>query len=110
MFLQLRKEYEEKLKEEERLRQEQVRQEQAAAASDTKRKGFHKSTKLGQRIKSNDRKNYETLAITPGGEASDSENEIAEEPEELEEPKERVLEVQNMDEFYNDQCRKGGGT
>lgn len=105
--MQLRKEYEEKLKEEERLRQEQLKQEQQqAAASEPKegiRKVFGKKDKKGNRIKSNDRKNYATLAVTPGGEASDSENEIEEVPG----AGGASLAMQNMDDFYNDQCKPG---
>lgn len=103
--MQLRKEYEEKLREEERLRmleqqkQEQQQKEQSGDIKETKRKVFGKNSKKGNRIKSGETKKYDTITVTSALDASDSENEI----EDVK--RQSSLPVQNVDDFYNDKSR-----
>ena len=117
MFLQLRKEYEEKLKAEEKLRQERLRQEQLLQGSNEGKEGKElkelkrivfgiNSSKKGNRIQSKETKKYHTLSpstsfIQTGIEASDSENEI----DESEETEVKKLSISNVDDFYNDKSK-----
>lgn len=70
--------------------------QQQAGSVEGKRKVFGKNAKKGSRIKSGDAKKYDTMAVTPMGVASDSENEI----EEIQPT--ATLSMQNVEDFYND--------
>lgn len=86
----------EQLKQEQQMKQEQQKQEQS---SSDKRKVFGKNQKKGNRIKSQETKNYETIQSSSTIIASDSENEM--EDEKLS----SSLPIQNVDDFYNDKCK-----
>ena len=75
------------------MKQEQQKQEQSSC---DKRKVFGKNQKKGNRIKSQETKNYETIQSSSAPIASDSENEM--EDEKLS----SSLPIQNVDDFYND--------